>query len=173
MAVETVSNYTCDRCGRSELADKVTMLTLTIRPRAGKNVPGLGKPDVSQHLCRENCLKIVKAALTPVNKRGHYDRAASRARRKAITTDTTPAVPANTTNAANTTKSGTKKAHTPRSGTQTALPVGEPTDTRADVVRAVRDITRKPNGGWAKGHNFRTERRMIAERESLFTDPQK
>jgi hypothetical protein len=66
MAMNTVTNYTCDRCGRSEIKDGVTILTMTIRPRAGKGVQGLGKPDVSAHVCRDNCLKIIKASMTPV-----------------------------------------------------------------------------------------------------------
>jgi hypothetical protein len=62
------------------------------------------------------------------------------------------------------TKRDTKKAPAPVSRKITA---SEPTDTRADTVRAVRALTRVNGGGFAPGYNHQTERRMIAEREAL------
>jgi len=192
MAVETVTNYTCDRCSRSEIKDGVTILTLTVRKRAGKNVPGQGVSEFTRHVCAENCLKMIKASMAPVGIAGQYDRTAAAQRRKAAreaastapVPETTPeitpepsvavAVPVikiNKKATSTTTKGGTKNAQKPVSRTLTAVPDTTPEDTRADVVRAVRAITRKPNGGWAKGYNHASERKMIAERESLARHP--
>lgn len=166
MGMETVTNYTCDRCGRSEIKEGVTILTLTVRPRIGKPVPGLGKPLVSQHVCRENCLKMITAALTPVGRPG---RPRSTASTKPATKPVTKPVTQTTA-----TTGGTKKAQTARTSKikSDSVPAPQtapetPAETRADVVKAVRSITRTAKGGWAKGHNYRTERAMIAEREAL------
>lgn len=193
MGMETVTNYTCDRCGRSEIKDGVTILTLTVRPRAGRHVPGLGKPDVTAHICRDNCLKMIKAALRPVGKPGQYDRKAAAARR-AAQGGTKPATKAagrkgatkGTTKPSGISRSGeslitksprtkgsTKNGSTARSGKISGTPVPVAQDTpesaseaRARVVKEVRSITRTPVGGFAKGYNYRAERRMIAEREA-------
>lgn len=170
MGMETVTNYTCDRCGRSEIKDGVTILTLTVRPRAGRHVPGLGKPDVTAHVCRDNCLKMIKAALRPVGRPGVYDRKAAAARRSAQggTKGATKAAGKKSA-----TKGSTKNGSTARSGKISGTPVPVAQDTResasearARVVREVRSITRTPVGGFAKGYNYRAERRMIAEREA-------
>jgi hypothetical protein len=171
MAMNTVTNYTCDRCGRSEIKDGVTILTMTIRPRAGKGVQGLGKPDVSAHVCRDNCLKIIKASMTPVGIPGQYDRKAAAAKRQAATKSATKSAASpttartkvtNKTKAA--TKGGTKKARTARTSKITPTASATTGNTRADTVRAVRAITRV-NGKYAPGYGPAQERAMIAERE--------
>lgn len=183
MAIETVTNYKCDRCSRSEIKDGVTILTLTIRKRAGKNVPGQGSSEFTKHVCAENCLKIVKASMTPVGIAGQYDRTAAAQRRKAAKeaastttpeTDTTAPSKINSTKinaktsktAKGGTKSGTKR-HTAARRSLTVVPEELPVDTRGDVVRAVRALTRRPSGGFNKGYNLPMERKMIAEREAL------
>lgn len=166
MAMETVTNYKCDRCGRSEIKDGVTILTLSIRSRAGKNVPGLGKPLVSAHVCEQNCLKIVKASMTPVGRAGQYDRKAAAERRRAqdaTNGGTKSASPTKTAKAS--TKRGTKKAQAPVSRKITASESPNTTETRADAVRAVRAITRRNGGAFAPGYGPYQERQMIAERE--------
>jgi hypothetical protein len=163
MAMETVTNYKCDRCSRSEIKDGVTILTLTVRPRAGKNVPGLGKPLVSAHVCRENCLKMITAAMSPVGRAGQYDRKAAAERRKAAATTnsgTKSGQPKTST------KRGTKKAQAPASRKIKSTASPSTTDTRAETVRAVRAITRR-NGKYAPGYGPAQERQMIAERESI------
>lgn len=160
MAVETVTNYKCDRCGRSEITDKVTILTLTIRKRAGKNVPGQGVSEYSAHVCSENCLKIVKASMTPVGKPGQYDRKAAAERRRA-TTATKPA-----TKQSSTTTGGTKKAQAPASRTKPVITDTDPFNALPAHVRAVRVITRTPNGKFAPGYNSKVEAKMIKEAES-------
>jgi hypothetical protein len=189
--METVTTYKCDRCGRSEIKDGVTILTLTIRKRAGKNIPGQGVSEFTRHVCLENCLKIVKASMTPVGIAGHYDRTAAAQRRKAAReaasttptpTETQPAQPTKSQAKSQTrrilvnkqtgkpAKVATRKAQTPVSRTHTASESPSASQGRAEAVRAVRAITRKPNGGgWAKGYNNRIERKMIAEREALST----
>lgn len=156
MAVETVTNYKCDRCGRSEIADKVTILTLTIRKRAGKNVPGQGVSEYSAHVCADNCLKIVKASMTPVGKPGQYDRKAAAERRRATSA----------TKQAATTTGGTKKAQAPASRTKPVITDTDPFNALPAHVRAVRVITRTPNGKFAPGYNPKLEAKMIKEAES-------
>src|SRR4051812_32898444 len=87
MAMETVTNYKCDRCGRSELRDGATILTLTVRQRA-KNTPGQGPSEYTKHVCEDNCLKIIKAAMNPVGIPGRYDRKSAAQRRHASITQT-------------------------------------------------------------------------------------
>lgn len=163
MAMETVTNYKCDRCSRSEIKDGVTILTLSVRPRAGKNVPGLGKPLVSAHVCQENCLKMITAAMTPVGRAGQYDRKAAAERRRAATATNGGTKSATTRGG---TKRGTKNARTATGSKITASESPSTTETRADVVRAVRAVTRR-NGKYAPGYGPAQERRMIAERESI------
>jgi hypothetical protein len=153
MAMETVTNYKCDRCGRSEIRDGVTIMTLTVRERTA-GTPGQGKTKINKHVCEDNCLKIIENALSPVRRAGRPKAAANGG--------TKPATKATSTTGA--TKGGTKKSSAPVSRKITA---SGSQDTRADVVKAVRAITRTSTGGWAKGHNYRTERRMIQERESV------
>lgn len=156
MAMETVTNYKCDRCGRSEIRDGVTILTLTIRERTA-GTPGQGKAKISQHVCEDNCLKIIRAAMAPVGRAG---------RPKGTTNGgTKPDTKQASVKA--TTKGGTKKAQAPASRKITAATTE---DTRAATIKAVRAITRTSTGGWAKGHNYQTERRMIAERESITSE---
>lgn len=149
MAVETVTNYKCDRCGASEIKNDATIYTLTVRERTS-GTPGQGKPVVSMHVCAERCLKIVTASMAPVGRPG----------RKPGTKNGTK--PTSTTKTA--TKGGTKKAPTARTGK-----ISEPSasESRATVIKAVRAITRNPAGGFAKGYNPQRERSMIAERERL------
>jgi hypothetical protein len=153
MAMETVTNYKCDRCGRSEIRDSVTILTLTIRARTS-GTPGQGKSMISQHVCEDNCLKIIRAAMAPVGRAGR-PKGTTNGGTKAATKATaqTPA-----------TKGGTKKA---RTATGSKITAQSTEDTRAATIKAVRAVTRTATGGWAKGHNYRTERRMIQERESI------
>ena len=149
MAMETVTNYKCDRCGRSEIKEGVTILTLTVRPRIGKHVPGLGKPLVSQHVCREWCLKMIIAAMSPVGRPG-------RPPRQSVTKAATPAKAA--------TKKSTKNGSAPVSRKITEESASE---ARARVVKDVRAITRVNGKGFAKGYNAVKERAMIAEAERL------
>lgn len=189
MAMETVTTYKCDRCSRSEIRDGVTILTLTIRKRAGKNIPGQGVSEFTRHVCLENCLKIIKASMTPVGIAGQYDRTAAAQRRKAakeaasatptptVTQPTAPVQPIKGTGqtrrvlvnkqSGKPAKVATKKAQAPVSRTHTAEESLSASEGRAATVKAVRAITRKPNGGWAKGYNNLIEHKMIAERESL------
>lgn len=142
MAMETVPNYKCDRCGRSELRDDVTILTLTVRERAGKRVPGLGKADVSAHVCRENCLKIIENALTPVKVKK----------------------PATTVRRASSTKGGTKKAHKTVSRAKSASESVSSADIRLKAQQDVRATTRRADGHYAPGYYWKNERDMIAAR---------
>lgn len=156
MAVETVTNYKCDRCGRSEIIDHVEIMTLTVRKRTS-GTPGQGQAVITKHICAQNCLKIVSASMAPVGRAG-------RPKGSATNGGTKPTA----------TKGSTKKAQAPTSRKIKSTPVPahqttpeNATETRADVVKAVRRITRTSTGGWAKGHNYRTERAMIAEREKI------
>lgn len=153
MAKEIVTNYRCDRCGRSEIGDKATILTLTIRHRAGDKIPGQGKTEISKHVCAENCLKIIDHTLQAVRKGG---------RPKGSTNNATP------TTTPPTTKGNTKsQGRVSRTKSTPATPVFT---TRFDAqpahIRAVLAVTRKPHGGWAKGHNWKTERALLAEAQS-------
>lgn len=169
MAMETVTNYTCDRCGRSEIKDGVKILTLTIRERT-QGVSGQGKSLVSAHVCANNCLKMIKAAMAPVGQSGRYDRKAAAERRAATNGATKSDAVPTTAHAKSSTKGGTKKPRTATTSKIKGTGTRSHTDTAFNAlpahVRAVRAQTRTPSGGWAKGHNFRTERRMIAEAEA-------
>jgi hypothetical protein len=165
MAMETVTNYKCDRCGRSELREGVEILTLTVRSRAGKNIPGQGVSQYSAHVCAENCLKIVKASMTPVGIPGRYDRKAAASKRQAATKPATKPTATSTATASTSkgaTKRGTKNGSTARTS---KIKATESTDTRTATIKAVRALTRTDNGGFAKGYNHAKERAMIAERE--------
>lgn len=156
MAVETVTSYKCDRCGRSEVRDGITIMTLTVREHTTGN-PGQGKAVITQHVCAQNCLKMIKAALAPVGRAGRPPKTA---------TTTTTTSTSTTTN----TKRGTKKPQTAVSGkipapdTQTVK--GDPWASLPGHVRRVRMVTRTAQGAWAKGHNYRTERKLIEEAEA-------
>lgn len=156
MAMETVTDYKCDRCGASEIKNGATIFTLTIRERTS-GTPGQGRAVVSQHVCAERCLKIVKASMTPVGKPGR--KPGTNSGTKPTTTTKIAKAPSRTA-----TKRGTKKASAPVSRKITAQPTE---DTRAATIKAVRAITRSPGGGYAKGYNPQKERAMIVEREKI------
>lgn len=156
MAVETVTNYKCDRCGASEIKNDATIYTLTVRERTS-GTPGQGKPVVSMHVCAERCLKIVTASMAPVGRPGR--KPGTKNGTKPTTQTKIAKAPSRTA-----TKGGTKKASAPVSRKITEPSASE---SRATVIKAVRAITRNPGGGYAKGYNPQRERAMIAERERL------
>jgi hypothetical protein len=152
MAVETVTNYKCDRCGRSEIKDGAKILTLTIRPRAN-NKPGPAANVISKHVCEQNCLRIVMASMKQVQVPGRYDRSKSKRAKGA-------------------TKHSTKKPQAPVSVPAKPAETLSASEARARAVKAVRAITRVKGGPFAPGYNTRKERAMIAEHESMLTtDP--
>jgi hypothetical protein len=130
-------------------------MTLTVRKRTS-GTPGQGSAVITKHICAQNCLKIVKASTDHVGRPG----------RKPGTKNGTKSQPTASTTRKTATKGGTKKSSAARTGKITSESSSE---ARARVIKDVRAITRTANGGWAKGHNYRTERTMIAEREKMIS----
>lgn len=165
MAVETVTNYKCDRCGRSEIIDHVEIMTLTVRKRTS-GTPGQGQAVITQHVCAQNCLKMIKAAMAPVGRAGR-PKGSTNGGTKPVAA---PVEPTTTTTSKGGTKRGTKKAQAPVSRKITTPPTSNPQSDPFNAlpahVRAVRVKTRTPQGGFAPGYNYRKEAKMIKEAEA-------